>query len=299
MTDGVLTFAGDYALEIFYDELTFTDVKQLVPAVFIDGNWSRQVDVYGNPVAATALSSTLFPTTTDVDNFLATEALAPVGFIVEDTDPTDPGTGGGDGGGHEGDGLPVFTLTIDQAINMTDGVLTFAGDYALEIFFDELTFTGVKQLVPAVFIDGNWSRQVDVYGNPVAATALSSTLFPTTTDVDNFLATEALAPVGFIVEDTDPTDPGTGGGDGGGDHVGDGLPVFTLTIDQAINMTDGVLTFAGDYALEIFFDELTLTDVRQLVPAVFIDGNWSRQVDVYGNPVAATALSSTLFPHYH
>ena len=32
----------------------------------------------------------------------------PVGFIVEDTDPTDPGTGGGDGGGHEGDGLPVF-----------------------------------------------------------------------------------------------------------------------------------------------------------------------------------------------
>ena len=77
MTDGVLTFAGDYALEIFYDELTFTDVKQLVPAVFIDGNWSRQVDVYGNPVAATALSSTLFPTTTDVDNFLATEALAP------------------------------------------------------------------------------------------------------------------------------------------------------------------------------------------------------------------------------
>ena len=295
MTDGVLTFAGDYALEIFFDELTFTDVKQLVPAVFIDGNWSRQVDVYGNPVAATALSSTLFPTTTDVDNFLATEALAPVGFIVEDTDPTDPGTGGGDGGGHEGDGLPVFTLTIDQAINMTDGVLTFAGDYALEIFFDELTFTGVKQLVPAVFIDGNWSRQVDVYGNPVAATALSSTLFPTTTDVDNFLATEALAPVGFIVEDTDPTDPGTGGGDGG-DHEGDGLPVFTLTIDQAINMTDGVLTFAGDYALEIFFDELTFTDVRQLVPAVFIDGNWSRQVDVYGNPVAATALSSTLFP---
>ena len=227
MTDGVLTFAGDYALEIFFDELTFTDVKQLVPAVFIDGNWSRQVDVYGNPVAATALSSTLFPTTTDVDNFLATEALAPVGFIVEDTDPTDPGTGGGDGGGHEGDGLPVFTLTIDQAINMTDGVLTFAGDYALEIFYDELTFTDVKQLVPAVFIDGNWSRQVDVYGNPVAATALSSTLFPTTTDVDNFLATEALAPVGFIVEDTDPTDPGTGGGDGGG-HEGDGLPVFTL-----------------------------------------------------------------------
>ena len=89
MTDGILVSGGDYALEIFHDEVTFTDIRQLVPAVFVDGNWSGQVDVYGNPVAATALSGTLFPTTIDVDNFLATEALAI--RVVEDIDPNDPG----------------------------------------------------------------------------------------------------------------------------------------------------------------------------------------------------------------
>ena len=42
MTDGVLVSGGDYALEIFHDEVTFTDIRQLVPAVFVDGNWSSR-----------------------------------------------------------------------------------------------------------------------------------------------------------------------------------------------------------------------------------------------------------------
>ena len=154
MTDGVLVAGGDYALEIFFDELTFTDVRQLVPAVFVDGNWSRQVDVYGNPVAATALSSTLFPTTTDVDNFLATEALAPVGFIVEDTDPTDPGTGGGDGGDHNGtdpgtgeEGIPVFALTGEQTAFLTDAWIVHPGNFAIDVFFDPFTYAESMHLI--------------------------------------------------------------------------------------------------------------------------------------------------------
>ena len=83
MTDGVLVGAGDYALEIYYDEVTFTEIKQLVPAVQLDGNWSRQVDGFGDPVDGTLLSSTLFPTTAEVESYLAAEALSPIGFILE------------------------------------------------------------------------------------------------------------------------------------------------------------------------------------------------------------------------
>ena len=295
MTDGVLVIGGDYGVEIFYDSVSAFEVRQLVPAVFSDGNWSRQVDLYGNPVEATALSTSLFPTNDDVDNFLVTEALTPTGFIIEGSEPSDPGTGGGDGGDPESDGIPVFSLTDAQASNMTDGVLVIGGDYGVEIFYDSVSAFEVRQLVPAVFSDGNWSRQVDLYGNPVEATALSTSLFPTNDDVDNFLVTEALTPTGFIIEGSEPSDPGTGGGDGG-DPESDGIPVFSLTDAQASNMTDGVLVIGGDYGVEIFYDSVSAFEVRQLVPAVFSDGNWSRQVDLYGNPVEATALSTSLFP---
>ena len=166
MTDGVLVSGGDYALEIFHDEVTFTDIRQLVPAVFVDGNWSRQVDVYGNPVAATALSSTLFPTTTDIDNFLATEALAPIGFIVENIDPTDPGTGGGTVDFNGSDGLPVYSLTAGQAQYLTNGIQPLAGVYAVDVWIDPTTATESRTLVDAFdeLGDGNWSAVTDQYG---------------------------------------------------------------------------------------------------------------------------------------
>ena len=122
-------------------------------------------------------------------------------------------------------------------------------------------------MVPAVFSDGNWSRQVDLYGNPVEATTLSTTLFPTTADVDNFLATQALTPAGFIVENDEHTDPGTAPGTDPGVDPGteEGIPVFSLTGDQVSFLTDWVIAHPGNFAIDVFMDPFTYLESMQLI----------------------------------
>ena len=115
---------------------------------------------------------------------------------------------GGDYNGAEGL-KPVYALSVDhalsvdQAINMTDGVLVGAGDYALEIYYDEVTFTDSYPRFNLTAIGLGKSM--------VSEIRLMAPFFPPPSSQPqgsrNYLAAEALLPSGSSLKPVTTTTP--------------------------------------------------------------------------------------------
>ena len=84
--------AGSYAIEIFMDYDTGIEQRLLVSAVQLTGEWEREFDALGNPVAL-PISSAQFLTPAHIYQYIDQQNLQPIGYIVEqhDHNGTDPG----------------------------------------------------------------------------------------------------------------------------------------------------------------------------------------------------------------
>ena len=262
LTNGVQPLAGVYAVNIWIDPTTGTESRTLVDVIdeMDDGNWSVILDANGIALS-TPISSTIFPTTSDLQAYFEQEALQPIGFLHldDDTEPTDPGDGGGDGN-HTG----LALLDEDNKTLQITSQSPFS-------YFVPYTGTGTffaSGLLPGLSINqavgeisgttpllsGNSQATISLNGLDSEGNAIT---------VTKLYFLEVTGSEDNSSNDVDHTDPGSGGGDYNGTE---GLPVYALSVDQAINMTDGVLVGAGDYALEIYYDEVTFTEIKQLVP---------------------------------
>jgi hypothetical protein len=130
--------------------------------------------------------------------------ILPASGQVSGWDGFDDGSTGGDTGGDTGaggdgsvnDGIPVYDLSAEQISSLTDFAVAVAGLYTIEGYIDEdetsLTYQQFVGIATPVFevTFGDWNKD----GEPIQ---LSST-FATMADIDNYLATQALTPIGHI-----------------------------------------------------------------------------------------------------
>jgi len=104
---------------------------------------------------------------------------------------------GGDNSGNNDPtpgGLAVYSLTETQTSTLTDGGLFASGNYVIEIFTDEFS-QEFRNLVPVIATLDGYERDTGKSQHPI-----SSANFPTTADIDTWIADQNLVPVGTLSE---------------------------------------------------------------------------------------------------
>ena len=118
---------------------------------------------------------------------------------ITENDPTSPPIDD-----HNHTGLPVFYLTEFQAQTLTGDPFIPSGDYALEIFFDEFTFSEVRWLTNVVLShDGNWTKYIDPISGNYSMNYHLDYSFMSHVELDNYLTLQQLNPIGFLYEQVD------------------------------------------------------------------------------------------------
>ena len=93
--------------------------------------------------------------------------------------------------------IPIYALTAEQASQLTDGAANFAGTYAFEVIFDDMTGTEFRILFEVQELDGEWNRVMDPNGF-IFDFPISQAMFPHPWAVDDFFIQERLHPINFI-----------------------------------------------------------------------------------------------------
>jgi hypothetical protein len=119
------------------------------------------------------------------------------------------GTAGptGPGGQDEDDSIliPIYSLTAEQASQLTDGAANFAGTYAFEVIFDYITGTEFRIVFEVQELVGEWNRVMDPNGF-IFDFPISQAMFPYPWAIDDFFMQEGLQPIDFIHDEI--TGPG-------------------------------------------------------------------------------------------
>ena len=188
-----------------------------------------------------------------VNTYLAGQGITDanaLGYIID-----------GDAGG---DGPHVYFLNSDHLLALTGSESAPEGNYSIVEETDEVGATYLTTK-PMELVGGNW--QEDVNGIPYPLVPAYGTM----AQVDSYLADNNIQPL-----------DSNGGGSGGEPQ---GLPVFALDATQA-GALSATAPGAGNYSFEFYTDPATGAELREMVAAEEVSGEWQRTTDpVTGEPL--------------
>jgi hypothetical protein len=162
--------AGNYTFEFYTDPATGTELREMVAAEEVGGEWQRTTDPGTGEPLVYPLES-IYPDMDSVKTYLAGQGITDADALGYITD--------GEAGG---DGPHVYDLNSTILLGLTGSESAFEGNYSFVAEDDGLggTFLSAK---PMVLVGGQW--QEDQQGVPYP---LDTQLFTTIQDVEDWLS---------------------------------------------------------------------------------------------------------------
>ena len=253
--------AGNYTFEFYTDPATGSELREMIAAEQVEGQWQRVIDPASGGVTVYPLES-IYPDMESVKTYLTGQGITDADALGYITD-----------GQAGGDGPVVYFLDSASLLALTGSASATEGNYSIVEETDEAGTTYLTTK-PMELDGGNW--QEDVNGIPYPLDPAYGTM----AQVDSYLAENNIQPV--------DQSGGGSGGEGGEPH---GLPVFALDATQA-GALSSTAPGAGNYTFEFYTDPATGSELREMIAAEQVEGQWQRVIDPASGGVTVYPLES-------